>query len=1832
LSLSFRILNLDTAAYIGDVIDFTSVKASFEYSGVGALNIEQPLTGRFANLLTTDVEVVAYWNNTEIRNGRWVVRGKQGETVDDSGGRVGLGGLSWADVLRKVVVYADTTFTAQTPGAIIRTLLQTATTRGAFGAANTTTSTFSNTLDSKGVAWANSLTITYQAGATYRQILESLADRGLIDFEFAGRDLMMYNGTTMGTTKDVVLAAGRHVKETPFKESTENKVNYVLVEGDNGLLTERFVSGPRREESFQSQSGIKDAGTLAVLGDSYLTSASITKSQRTTKIASASLVQPFQDFNVGDSIIYDDGSGPQTMRVRQITVEIDNDGRMETSLILNDRILEDEIVRAKTLTALAGGVTSGTVGAPETDVVTDTTIPKAPASATASSSAYVDQTNGRSYAQATVTWPAVTQNTDNTAIDDLHAYEVKYRTDTATPATTPTSLAPATRYDTLTARFDRRGKTYGWTTGIMHGSCRAGGRDWFDFADTRIGTANALGVFTTTAHLVRNSMVLLDPTNNASWDARWGKANMLTANDASLEAAIGTWRADSNCSVSRITSTAKHGTASLQVTVTAAGDAVATTGLGSASGWYAVTAATQYTVHAYARETSGTAKNYTVGIRWWNASGTLISTTESSSMAGTQSGSGAHRRLAATFTSPALAVRAAIVVRVVAGTLSQTHSIDCAGLYLGDNMMSSWSLPGTGSHVALITPEEVNLATSNYLRAETMWTSGGKVYAMYSLWPAATSIYIARWDATTFAFEWFAAFRTSETVVWGRTSWENATYSYIYGSTTAAPTSMFLMRVPVGNPLGTQEFWTGAAWSVTRASAAAVSSLNKGLSSLTQIGASYWGITISANNQIRLYTSAALESGWSEVGLVAYMSEVNGTTVVASDAKIHRQFDSADGIVMSYSADGTINGLQKTRYMVPKFLRGPKGSVTAPTPITPSSATITIEAGTLVAYVSGLQVNGNFVASVRAVDNSGNASGWTDSNVIRLADDTTPPPAPSMPQVASQFQGIRVEWDGTDLNGNTMPADWFATEVHVSEDNDFQPSMYTRVDTFYSPSGAVSSVQGLDFNTTYYVKLVAYDVKLNSSDASTQTSTATIQLSDPDLPNKLITAAKIADGTITTTQINVAAFGENMVPNGGFEDLDSNGFPAHWQAGYTQGGGGPSQLSSDTASIAGNRAMKSIVTATDAVEIVQTDILSLVPGDIYYVSAWVRTSATLSSANLLVRFWSAETEAKVGAIFDSQSVITNIGTTTAGTTAVKVEGQVVVPALHKYGRVAIYPQITGTGYTAWVDEVQVRRVVGTANIANASINNAKIASLAVDNAQIANVSAGKITVGTLNADITVSARIKTADTGNRVEMSNSGIYGFKDSGANHSFKLQTDGTFWASGTIASSIITGSTAYFPDSNASAPGYTQISGDGFYLYNAGTTNLLSNPAAETSAGYVASSGVTVQTKGAIVPDISQNLDAVAMYGKTALKIYNTGGTGYVDVPIAVTLSANTQYSYSFHVAVSTVLDISPGTSAVGYARFQDMGIVEKFQGGGSRMLTTGVDTKIVLDGAYMGKYTSANSTMPNNSSHNQIGVPDWVHRWGKTFTTPGDVSGTSTYWLRLPVARTVFDGNEGTLALVYDGMQVEQKSFITRYCDGDQTGCSWNGTAHASTSTRPDGLGTIWFPSYGEPIIKGRIRAPDIVVTNSFKQGSGAAAGTNYIEYTRSSTLSVPNATWTLFTPDTVITTRTVADDGTIVSGANHVSQVNGLYALMTQVVFTSSAGPFRAARWLTQGSSLICLGTTDPGFNMAQVSGFVTLPGAGYFVVTHIYQGSGGALTTFAHANANPAKTVFALLK
>ncbi|MCP2350610.1 fibronectin type III domain-containing protein [Nonomuraea roseoviolacea] len=91
----------------------------------------------------------------------------------------------------------------------------------------------------------------------------------------------------------------------------------------------------------------------------------------------------------------------------------------------------------------------------------------------------------------------------------------------------------------------------------------------------------------------------------------------------------------------------------------------------------------------------------------------------------------------------------------------------------------------------------------------------------------------------------------------------------------------------------------------------------------------------------------------------------------------------------------------------------------------------------------------------------------------------------------------------------------------------------------------------------------------------------------------------------------------------------------------------------------------------------------------------------------------------------------------------------------------------------WVRVIAVDEA-GNRSPASAS---ATATALLIDDAHISNLTATKITAGTLSADIVLGARIKTADTGARVEMNASGLQMYNGAGTSL-VQLQTNGQFF----------------------------------------------------------------------------------------------------------------------------------------------------------------------------------------------------------------------------------------------------------------------------------------------------------------------------------------------------------------------------------------------------------------------------------------------------------------------
>jgi hypothetical protein len=166
-----------------------------------------------------------------------------------------------------------------------------------------------------------------------------------------------------------------------------------------------------------------------------------------------------------------------------------------------------------------------------------------------------------------------------------------------------------------------------------------------------------------------------------------GHDNILSENQASLETNTTGWEVDANCAIARDTAQAAHGAASLKLTASSAADMSARTLTGTAG--VAVLGSKQYTALA-SFKAGATARSCRVKIKWYDATGALLSTDTGSSAT---DGTGGFTQAPLTATSPVGAAFAAVIVEVLAAANAEIHYVDKIALSPGAG--TTWYRGGT---------------------------------------------------------------------------------------------------------------------------------------------------------------------------------------------------------------------------------------------------------------------------------------------------------------------------------------------------------------------------------------------------------------------------------------------------------------------------------------------------------------------------------------------------------------------------------------------------------------------------------------------------------------------------------------------------------------------------------------------------------------------------------------------------------------------------------------------------------------------------------------------------------------------------------------------------------------------------------------------------------------------------------------------------------------------------------------------------------------------------------------------------------------------------------
>lgn len=416
---------------------------------------------------------------------------------------------------------------------------------------------------------------------------------------------------------------------------------------------------------------------------------------------------------------------------------------------------------------------------------------------------------------------------------------------------------------------------------------------------------------------------------------------------------------------------------------------------------------------------------------------------------------------------------------------------------------------------------------------------------------------------------------------------------------------------------------------------------------------------------------------------------------------------------------------------------------------------------------------------VRAWDNTIHASAWSPIINITTAKDTTPPPVPG-PFTLDMSRGIfTIVTDGKGVNGAAMPADYLRTQIHLSTVNNFSATSATLVS--YAEGAGRFPITGLDYDTTYYVKLVSEDTSNNLSAASAQVSGSISRLVGFDF----------ASGSVGFDELVFKQPG-NLVPDGSFESQDYRDALPLVSSWSFQGSGGflGSWRISCNATISPStyRLQRLVIDDVPSpTNLNPSGWIRVLPGDRFLFRCMVKRTADCDgfmNFGLLV-YNSAGVRVSLGNSSQYQVLPTDPRLDVAYK---EISFVCTVPA----AGVWMTPMLE-TGNTATLgqwdfDIVEVRPIMETALIDDAAITTAKIKDLAVNDAKIQNLNVGKLEAGVMNADVTVSGQFATALSGARVTFNAAGMKAYNAAGTNF-FNL-TSASLTITATINGSTING----------------------------------------------------------------------------------------------------------------------------------------------------------------------------------------------------------------------------------------------------------------------------------------------------------------------------------------------------------------------------------------------------------------------------------------------------------
>lgn len=425
----------------------SSFSASFLHDDTGALRLEysrKALNGSILERkLETGLEIAVEVSDggkwLEPLNGRFVLISRSRDALDSSD-TVTFTCPSYAWLLNKALMLdlahlegdgddkGKRVFKKASAGLVMRTFLDENKTRGGIPV----TCGFDTGRDSAGAAWKSVMTLAYTPGISSLTALANLAGNKICDWAFDKRTLKIWNMDSTGLCRDlsrISVQLAHDVLEAPEEESIEALASHILVQGDNNkAFTRDNPAAPSpwgKWETYLSQQGISDDDTAALYMQSTLDTAARVRGQytRALRVNDAPSL-PLIDWRPGDWITAPTVMHGEKVRVQQVTLSLESN-QFKASVVLNDKVYDATVRQAKRVQGITGGAINGGTGGGIPAPEKDHRVPKAVTGLVVQTDAYISS-RGTALGLATLQWAAVSQATDDTAID-ISSYRVEYR-------------------------------------------------------------------------------------------------------------------------------------------------------------------------------------------------------------------------------------------------------------------------------------------------------------------------------------------------------------------------------------------------------------------------------------------------------------------------------------------------------------------------------------------------------------------------------------------------------------------------------------------------------------------------------------------------------------------------------------------------------------------------------------------------------------------------------------------------------------------------------------------------------------------------------------------------------------------------------------------------------------------------------------------------------------------------------------------------------------------------------------------------------------------------------------------------------------------------------------------------------------------------------------------------------------------------------------------------------------------------------------------------------------------------------------------------------------